>query len=108
MPGTEREEDRERAAREIALAVKRLRRPLPRGLWILALVIGLGCTIAAAVAWTSAGGPVRERTPAAIDRGPRFGMGIGIGLGAGLVIGFALGRRRRSPDHPTHSSTSSP
>jgi hypothetical protein len=106
-------DDRERAAREIALAAKRLRKPVPRGMWIVALVVGIGCTIAAAVAWTASGDApdatdARTTPPRrAIDSGPRFGMGIGIGLGAGLVIGFALGRGRRR-DQPRHSPASKP
>ncbi|MCX5743357.1 MAG: hypothetical protein NT062_12765 [Proteobacteria bacterium] len=89
--------DVEARARAIADAAKQARQPLPRGLWILAILVGLACAVAAGLALQGVrtaplAADVRPAPPTA--RGG-FGLGIGLGLGAGLVIGFALARRRR-------------
>jgi hypothetical protein len=89
---------------------RRTRRPTPRWLWIASLALGVICLIAFAAVMLGERGPARS--PQRIDRtdhtdtagaGGRLGIGLVIGLGAGIVIGFSIGRQRRS-----HSSRNSP
>lgn len=86
---------------------RRTRRSLPRGLWIASLVVAAVCAIGFAVVMVSereAPGavvsPQVERRPVT---GPGLGIGLVIGAGCGIVIGFSIGRQRRS-----HSSRNSP
>jgi hypothetical protein len=113
--GQDRDEDSD--AVEAILARGRLTRtPLPRGLWIAGLTVGVICATGFAVAWIRSGDqPARSRLaaprspaaspelPPASPAGAGFATGLVVGGAAGLVIGVALARQRRD-----HSSRSSP
>jgi len=94
-------EDREAAARAIAEAAKRTRRPLPRGLWIASLVVSAVCVIAFAVVFLFS-----DSDPRPEARGPRsavpasngFSIGLVIGLGSGIAIGSVMALRTRKRD----------
>lgn len=84
---------------------RRTRKPVTRGLWIAALLVGVVCAIGFAVmvlAEPSSAGP---RAPArtASSGGGGLGIGLVIGACAGIVIGFAIGRQRAD-----HSSRNNP
>jgi drug/metabolite transporter (DMT)-like permease len=99
-------DDREQAARAIADRAKAVRNPLPRGVWVLGIAIGVAGAILALVAVTRT--PGREptpRAPAPAESRSGFGLGIGIGLGAGIVVGFAIGRGRRPTAPPADAPT---
>lgn len=105
--------DREAAARAIAETAKRTRKPLPRGLWIVAIVVAVVCVGALAIAWFGQDGsaavtahavrpgvplshaPPGMDVPAHITIGGGFGIGLLIGVGAGIVIGSLIALRRR-------------
>src|SRR5262249_8507833 len=96
---------------EIAAIVergRRTRKPLPRGLWIAALIVGAVGAAGFAVTLVSGAEPVPGRvattaTSPSTRSGTEFAAGLAVGGAAGLVIGLALGRQRRD-----HSSRSSP
>lgn len=74
------------------------RAPIPRALWITAIVIGAVCAVAfivmLAIDSPPAGPPARPADKSS-DAGTatRFGAGLAIGVGIGIVIGFLIGRR---------------
>ena len=94
---------------------RRTRKPTPRWLRIVAAVAGVICVTCFAVMMLGGGehpghlpGHLPDHPPGdPIDRRPAAGAGLGTGLvigaGAGLVIGFSIGRQRRS-----HSSRKRP
>ncbi len=79
--------------REIVETVRRARKPLPRWLWLGALLVGVVC--AAGFAWLLLQTPGTPTTPAHHDAGsPGFASGALIGILAGFVIGWTLARYR--------------
>jgi len=89
-------EDRERAARAIADRAKAVRKPLPRGVWILAAIVGLGCAIAAAIAFTRPAAPRTSTTPVVERDGIGLGVAVLAGFAVGVGVGIAIGRRGRT------------
>lgn len=82
---------------------RRTRKPTSRGLWIAATVVGAICVACfIAMMLVSREPPSRpvEQRPAASSG---LGTGLVIGAGVGILIGFSMGRQRRS-----HSSRNSP
>lgn len=84
---------------------RRTRKPVPRGLWIAALLVGIACAVGFGVMMLSEPSSAGPRAPA--RTAPRGGGGLGIGLVigacAGIVIGFAIARQRAD-----HSSRNKP
>jgi hypothetical protein len=94
----------EDAIAAIAATARQVRRPTPRWVWIMAVVLGLGGLVAFAVVMfgaSDASGPAAEVGGARAGGG--FGAGLVIGLVAGIAIGVAIARQRGG-----HSSRSSP
>jgi hypothetical protein len=91
----------------IAELGRRTRKPVPRWLWIAAVVVSAVCMSGFAVVMLADRAPAAARlAPGPVhERGESWGLGIGLAIGgcAGLVIGFWIGRQRRS-----HSSRNSP
>ena len=90
--------DREAAARAIADAAKQARKPLPRGLWIAAIVVSVVCVGALAIGWLTGGpapAPAHPLPRTGVARGGGFGAGLLIGVGVGIAIGSLLALRRR-------------
>jgi hypothetical protein len=89
--------DEDKAA-EILRRAKAERRGSSRGLWIVAAVVGVACTIG--FVWLFVG--ERSATPTPLpkrvveDQGLGFGAGILVGVVVGIAIGFAIGRHRQS------------
>lgn len=73
-------------------------------MWILALVLGVGCATSFVVAMlttpehSSNTAPIRE--PGS-NRG--FGVGLVLGLGAGIAIGFAVRGRQVEAAHSSRN-----
>lgn len=88
-------EDTERAARAIVFGAKAVRKPLPRGVWGVGIVVGVAGAILAVVAATRTPSAPTPRTSSVSETRSGFGLGIGIGLGAGIVVGLAIARARR-------------
>jgi drug/metabolite transporter (DMT)-like permease len=86
---------------------RRTRQPTPRWLSIVAAVVGVLCVVGFAAMLLGDREPRRRPPGYPADRRPEAGAGLGVGLmigaGGGIVIGFAIGRQRRS-----HSSRKSP
>jgi F0F1-type ATP synthase membrane subunit c/vacuolar-type H+-ATPase subunit K len=82
------EDDIEAKARAIERAARQ-RKPLPRGLWIAAILVSVVCVIGLVVAW------VQDRHTVALkplDRpAPVISSGLWIGLLLGLGLGIAIG-----------------
>ena len=80
--------DIEAKAREIERAARQ-RKPLPRGVWIAAIVISIACVVGLAIAW------IQDRETVALkplDRpAPVVSSGLWIGLLLGLGLGIAIG-----------------
>lgn len=70
--------------------------PLSRGVWVLAIVVGVICAVFAViiVATPVAPGAAAARPDPVKSRGG-FGLGLGVGVGVGVMIGYVLGRRRK-------------
>lgn len=89
--------DVEARARAIELAARAGRKPLPRGVWIAALVVSVVSVTGLAIAWwqdhdTVSTTPL-ERHPSA--EGGGMWVGVLVGLGVGIAIGslFALKKK---------------
>lgn len=83
---------------------RRTRRPTPRGLWIVAAIVGVVC--AAGFVIMLLGDPEpgpRLARRASGSGGGGLGIGLVIGACAGVVIGFAIARQRAD-----HSSRNRP
>ncbi|HTR51627.1 MAG TPA: hypothetical protein VMJ10_13020 [Kofleriaceae bacterium] len=92
-------EDREAAARAIADAAKRTRKPLPRGLWIASLVVAVVCTVALAIGYLfSDPKPDARRPTPEPPTSNGFTIGLVIGLGSGIAIGSVMALRTRKRD----------
>lgn len=90
---------------------RRTRRPIPRGMWLVALVLGAICVVGFVLLLvTRPPDPSTPRAPAQPDRSSGFLSGLAIGGAIGLVVGYAIARRQGSgsADGPTHSSRNSP
>jgi predicted outer membrane lipoprotein len=88
--------DREAAARAIADEAKRGRRPTPRWLWILSLVVAAACFGALAIGWIEhrdATADHRSAPRADVTTGG-FGVGLVLGIGVGALAATAVLRRR--------------
>lgn len=96
--------NRDEQIEAIAELGRRTRKPVPRGLWIAALLVGVTSATGLGIAVLGDAPPPQPRH--GVERqapSGGFGTGLGIGAAAGLAIGFALARQRRS-----HSSRSRP
>ena len=67
----------ERAARE--------RKPVPRGVWIAAIVISVACVAGLAIAW------IQDRHTVALKHLDEHSSATGSGLWLGLLVGLGLG-----------------
>jgi hypothetical protein len=111
-------EEREQAIEEILSSARSTRSPLPRWVWVLAGVVGVGCAIAFVVAMLTGGEASSSSTGSSgppVSRGAGgmgFGAGLALGAGLGIAIGFAIARQgaRRSEPQVSrdHSSRKSP
>jgi hypothetical protein len=83
------------------------RKPPSRGLWIVALAIGVACTIAFFVVLFADG---TATTPPRSQQvgSDRFLTGIVLGLAGGIAIGFAIAKRRRDQAADSHSERNRP
>lgn len=82
---------------------RRTRRPLPRLLWLAAVLVAVICATGLAIVLLDDPAPGRgagARPPSSSGAG--FGSGLAIGAAAGLAIGFALARAQRR-DHSSRS-----
>jgi uncharacterized membrane-anchored protein len=89
----------EAKARAIVLAARAERRPLPRGVWITAIVVSVTCAAGLAIAWieerdTVSTKPLDHR---AVESGSGMWLGVLVGLALGIAIGSVLALRRREP-----------
>jgi len=99
-------DDREQAIEEIVQRARRVRMRTPRWLWIVAGLLGVGCTIAFVIVLVSTGdapGP-QAGSPDPTSSGRGFGAGLALGVGLGIAIGFAIARQAVRD----HSSRSKP
>jgi hypothetical protein len=82
---------------------RRTRKRTPRWLWTAALIVGAICVTGFTIMMLGS----REPPSSPVEQRPQVGSGLGfglvIGVGAGVVIGFSIGRQRRS-----HSSRKNP
>ncbi len=99
--------DRDQRLAEIVSVGRQTRQPVPRGLWLAALVMAVVGAVGFAVVMLAtpapaAQGPHLARVPNANTRG---GLDIGLWIAAGgvIAVGFAIARQRAS-----HSSRNSP
>lgn len=78
----------EAKARAIERAARQ-RKPVPRGLWIAAIVISVACVAGLAIAW------LQDRDTVALkhldDHSSAAGSGLWLGLLVGLGLGIAIG-----------------
>jgi len=67
----------------------RQRTPVPRSVWIAAIVISVGCVFALAIAW------IQDRDTVALkhldEHSPASSSGLWLGLLVGLGLGIAIG-----------------
>lgn len=94
---------------------RQARKRAPRWLWIASLAVAAICVIGFAAALLGERDPAASRGPPGNRLEPStrsaggpvsdggLGIGLVVGAGAGIVIGFVIGRQRR-----THSSRNSP
>ena len=89
--------------REIVERARRVRKPLPRWLWIAAVAVGAACI--GAFLWLYLQEPgTPPTTPAHREvAGPGFASGVAIGVLAGFLVGWAIARQRAG-----HSSRNNP
>ena len=92
---------REEAIDAIAEQARARRSRPSRRLWMLSLIVGVGCAAAFVIALVSEGDAPPATAPRSSSRtGLGFGAGVVVGVGAGALLGFAvarqLGRDRRS------------
>jgi H+/Cl- antiporter ClcA len=88
----------EAKAREIELAARASRRPLPRGVWIASFVVSIACVIGLTIAWlqdrnTPADKTLEHRAPA---HQSGLWLGLLVGIGLGIAIGSVLAARRKA------------
>ncbi len=103
-------DDRDPRLDEILAVGRRTRKPVSRGTWIAALIvgaigaIGFAITLLATPAAPSAQLHRLDRPPSTKPAGDGgLGIGLWIGAGVGIAIGFAIARQRAA-----HSSRNSP
>ncbi len=102
------DEEQERAIAAV-LASSRRRPSSPRWLWVVALVIGVGCAIAFVVAMVRGGDGASGTDASAPTSGSGFPAGLALGAGIGIAIGWFAARRAQSADAgESHSSRSRP
>jgi hypothetical protein len=89
--------DVEARARAIELAARAGRKPLPRGVWIAALVVSVVSVAGLAIAWWQDHDTVSTTPLARHPSAEGGGMWVGVlvGLGVGIAIGslFALKKK---------------
>jgi hypothetical protein len=95
--------DREQEIAAIVAEARKQRRPMPRGLWITAGVIGAVCAIGFAIAMIVRSEPASTGSAPAAATGTGFVSGLGLGIAIGLAVGFAVARQVSA-----HSSRSKP
>jgi H+/Cl- antiporter ClcA len=88
----------EAKAREIELAARAQRRPLPRGVWIASFVVSIVCVIGLAIAWlqdrnTPAVKTLDHKSP---PHESGLWLGLLVGIGLGIAIGSVLAARRKA------------
>ena len=74
----------EAKARAIERSARR-RTPVPRSVWIAAIVISVGCVVALAIAW------IQDRDTVALKHLDEHSSAAGSGLWLGLLVGLGLG-----------------
>ena len=74
----------EAKARAIERAARQ-RKPLPRAVWISAIVISVGCVVGLAVAW------IEDRDTVAVKHLDEHASVVSSGLWIGLLVGLGLG-----------------
>ena len=74
----------EAKARAIERAARQ-RKPLPRGVWIAAIVVSVACVVGLAVAW------IQDRDTVAVKHLDEHSSATGSGLWLGLLVGLGLG-----------------
>jgi len=82
---------------------RRTRKPLPRGLWIAAAIVGVICATGFAITMLGDRGSATRAVAPASGGGSGTGIGLWAAAGAAIVIGAAVVRHRR-----THSSRRRP
>ena len=97
------EDERERAIEAIVASSKHRPRS-PRWLWSVALVLGVGCAIAFAVALLRGGDGAASPSTHPATSGGGLTTGVVLGVGVGIAIGwFARGRQSAGADHSSRN-----
>lgn len=101
---------REQRLAEIVAVGRETRKPVSRGLWIAALIVGALGALGFAITMLATPAPAsatphleRRSSPGAGGAGSGLGIGLWIGAGVAIAIGIAIARQRA-----THSSRNSP
>jgi hypothetical protein len=86
----------EAKARAIEQAARQ-RKPLPRGVWITAIVVSVACVVGLAAAWIEDSDTVAVKHPDQPAPVVSSGLWIGLllGIGIGIVIGSVLAARAK-------------
>lgn len=89
--------DAERQAEALVASARQARPSTPRWLWVLAAIVGVGCTIAFVLAMLAAGGEAPMGPPqVAVPPTSGFMAGLAIGIGIGIAVGLVIARQVHS------------
>jgi zinc transporter ZupT len=87
--------DEDKAA-AILQAARAERRGSSRTMWIVALAIGVACSIGFVLLMLRDGSTSQQPKHAVQDHGLGFGAGVLVGAAVGIGVGFAIARQRQS------------